>query len=539
MPFSDHSVSYLNKLIKKDYIVDQQLHRDRDFNKRFSQSRSLSSSSSLASNPLNHYGQTPVTWSINNLPLEEQLVNNDPHNVTQRQIIQLCQTKTNTSTTGNPHNRPDSSNDQGNILSNQHKIMVNPYYYSHVLISRLALQQILNHSIKGNEIEIMGVLLGIVINNKFIVTRTFALPVQGTETRVNAQSESYEYMVQYIDELIDNGKVSTNEKVVGWYHSHPGYDCWLSSIDMMTQDLNQSFQDPYVAIVVDPLKSIKDKKIAIGAFRTIKEEKDLILNDSNHSSKKDVNTDVSDDSLSFYPLGMDVYDSLLNKCLDELKLSFKLDPVERKHKKEVAEKLTKSLLEGMKQIQTINTLQAENLDENVQEEANKNLTYCQGFHRDNINGQTDDGNFLPLNKTPLGSMVSLNSVPNISDVEMMHNDTDIDMESVNSSVNPELELLPIQMEQFNPPPLLRSTHYSGLMRKQSDQESSASNFDSNTNTQSMDIRRNSTSSHVDVTAVAIEKEHEFSSYINTKKTLLRLKMQEYRNMRLYKDAFTL
>jgi 26S proteasome regulatory subunit N11 len=29
------------------------------------------------------------------------------------------------------------------------------------------------------------------------------------------------------------------EMVVGWYHSHPGFGCWLSSVDMHTQ---QSFE---------------------------------------------------------------------------------------------------------------------------------------------------------------------------------------------------------------------------------------------------------------------------------------------------------
>ena len=27
------------------------------------------------------------------------------------------------------------------------------------------------------------------------------------------------------------------EMVVGWYHSHPGFGCWLSGIDMATQQL--------------------------------------------------------------------------------------------------------------------------------------------------------------------------------------------------------------------------------------------------------------------------------------------------------------
>lgn len=46
------------------------------------------------------------------------------------------------------------------------------------------------------------------------------------------------------------------ENAIGWYHSHPGYGCWLSGIDVSTQMLNQNFQEPFVAIVVDPVRTI-------------------------------------------------------------------------------------------------------------------------------------------------------------------------------------------------------------------------------------------------------------------------------------------
>lgn len=29
---------------------------------------------------------------------------------------------------------------------------------------------------------------------------------------------------------------------MGWYHSHPGYGCWLSGIDVGTQMTNQKYQ---------------------------------------------------------------------------------------------------------------------------------------------------------------------------------------------------------------------------------------------------------------------------------------------------------
>ena len=42
-------------------------------------------------------------------------------------------------------------------------------------------------------------------------------------------------------------------EVDGDSHSHPGYGCWLSGIDVSTQLQNQQFQDPWVAVVVFPL----------------------------------------------------------------------------------------------------------------------------------------------------------------------------------------------------------------------------------------------------------------------------------------------
>lgn len=50
-------------------------------------------------------------------------------------------------------------------------------------------------------------------------------------------------------------QVGRLENAIGWYHSHPGYGCWLSGIDVSTQMLNQQFQEPFVAVVVRLRKS--------------------------------------------------------------------------------------------------------------------------------------------------------------------------------------------------------------------------------------------------------------------------------------------
>ena len=106
---------------------------------------------------------------------------------------------------------------------------------------------------------------GKIAGDTIIVTDAFRLPVEGTETRVNAQDEANEYMVGYLQACRDQGKL---ENAVGWYHSHPGYGCWLSGIDVATQSTQQSFSDPFLAVVIDPDRTISAGKVEIGAFRT-------------------------------------------------------------------------------------------------------------------------------------------------------------------------------------------------------------------------------------------------------------------------------
>ncbi|KAL5016332.1 hypothetical protein ScPMuIL_005921 [Solemya velum] len=140
-----------------------------------------------------------------------------------------------------------------------------PHYFKHIKIAALALLKMVMHARSGGNLEVMGLLLGKVDGNTMIVMDSFALPVEGTETRVNAQAQAYEYMAAYTESAKQVGRL---ENAVGWYHSHPGYGCWLSGIDVSTQMLNQQFQEPFVAIVVDPVRTISAGKVNIGAFRT-------------------------------------------------------------------------------------------------------------------------------------------------------------------------------------------------------------------------------------------------------------------------------
>ncbi len=55
------------------------------------------------------------------------------------------------------------------------------------------------HARSGGRLEIMGLMLGKIDGTTMVVMDAFALPVEGTETRVNAQAAAYEYMSTYIE----------------------------------------------------------------------------------------------------------------------------------------------------------------------------------------------------------------------------------------------------------------------------------------------------------------------------------------------------
>ncbi|KAJ6406064.1 hypothetical protein OIU84_009732 [Salix udensis] len=143
-----------------------------------------------------------------------------------------------------------------------------PNYFRRVKISALALLKMVVHARSGGTIEVMGLMQGKTDGDSIIVMDAFALPVEGTETRVNAQADAYEYMVDYSQTNKQAGRL---ENVVGWYHSHPGYGCWLSGIDVSTQMLNQQYQEPFLAVVIDPTRTVSAGKVEIGAFRTYPE----------------------------------------------------------------------------------------------------------------------------------------------------------------------------------------------------------------------------------------------------------------------------
>eukprot|EP01105_Mastigella_eilhardi_P001987 TRINITY_DN1240_c0_g1_i1.p1 TRINITY_DN1240_c0_g1~~TRINITY_DN1240_c0_g1_i1.p1 ORF type:complete len:313 (-),score=106.96 TRINITY_DN1240_c0_g1_i1:79-1017(-) len=133
-----------------------------------------------------------------------------------------------------------------------------------IQISSLALLKMLKHGRAGIPMEVMGLMLGEFVDEYTVrVVDVFAMPQNGTGVSVEAVDPVFQ--TKMLDMLKQTGRP---EAVVGWYHSHPGFGCWLSNVDMNTQQSFESLNPRAVAVVVDPVQSVKGK-VVIDAFRLI------------------------------------------------------------------------------------------------------------------------------------------------------------------------------------------------------------------------------------------------------------------------------
>ncbi|KAF9147367.1 multicatalytic endopeptidase [Linnemannia schmuckeri] len=133
-----------------------------------------------------------------------------------------------------------------------------------VYISSLSLLKMLKHGRAGVPMEVMGLMLGEFVDDYTVrVIDVFAMPQSGTGVSVEAVDPVFQ--TKMLDMLKQTGRP---EMVVGWYHSHPGFGCWLSSVDVNTQQSFEQLNPRAVAVVVDPIQSVKGK-VVIDAFRLI------------------------------------------------------------------------------------------------------------------------------------------------------------------------------------------------------------------------------------------------------------------------------
>ena len=130
-----------------------------------------------------------------------------------------------------------------------------------VYIYRDTLQKI-NLLTKNFENEIFGYLIGNILewNGKIYVTIEEILFLLGavhsdkfSTSQIEGTAGKYDKRFQRLKKKREND----NLRIVGWWHSHPGFGCFLSTTDLKTQEF--FFPESYqVALVIDPHKDELD-----------------------------------------------------------------------------------------------------------------------------------------------------------------------------------------------------------------------------------------------------------------------------------------
>jgi 26S proteasome regulatory subunit N11 len=111
---------------------------------------------------------------------------------------------------------------------------------------------------------VMGLMLGEFTDDYTVqVVDVFAMPQSGTGVSVEAVDPVFQ--TKMLDMLKQTNRP---QMVVGWYHSHPGFGCWLSGVDINTQQSFEALNKRAVSVVIDPIQSVKGK-VVIDAFRLI------------------------------------------------------------------------------------------------------------------------------------------------------------------------------------------------------------------------------------------------------------------------------
>jgi proteasome lid subunit RPN8/RPN11 len=119
-------------------------------------------------------------------------------------------------------------------------------------VSKTAEEKIRNHALLhvSQRKEVMGLLLGGVYHYHDLVyslVRDVATTdLDATEVSVRFDREAFDKLFASLDE------VGFRYVIVGWYHSHPSYHCFMSSTDIATQRTMFGHR-AHSAMVIDPV----------------------------------------------------------------------------------------------------------------------------------------------------------------------------------------------------------------------------------------------------------------------------------------------
>ncbi|MEM4280603.1 MAG: Mov34/MPN/PAD-1 family protein [Candidatus Caldarchaeum sp.] len=137
-----------------------------------------------------------------------------------------------------------------------------------VRIYPLALAKIVKHSTANLNREVAGLLVGKSAGKVLEIWDAMTGEQHGTPAYVQLDES---VMSRVAEQLAQEGK---GLYIVGWYHSHPGLDVFLSPTDIDTQRRYQLMYPKAVALVIDPVNYARTRKISSLDFKVFQISKE-------------------------------------------------------------------------------------------------------------------------------------------------------------------------------------------------------------------------------------------------------------------------
>ncbi len=166
--------------------------------------------------------------------------------------------------------------------------------------------------------EVYGILIGSIENNKEVIIKDAIPMLVGDRAGVRYENKQYVDMAQ-IDESVYQKSIQDekNDFIIGWWHTHPGFKFFFSSVDCLTQ-LGYQIPNPFaVGLIFDhcELKST-DYYLGVAALRMLNPEQEMLstydfADLKFEYSKKDMVKKVT-------PIMKDL-DKIITKVLKEIK----------------------------------------------------------------------------------------------------------------------------------------------------------------------------------------------------------------------------
>lgn len=126
--------------------------------------------------------------------------------------------------------------------------------------------------------EVYGILIGSIDNNEKVIVKDAIPMVVGERAGVKYENKQYVDMAQ-IDESIHERSIRDrkNDFIIGWWHTHPGFEFRFSDIDTQTQ-LGYQLPNPFAIALIFNHCKLKSNNFYLGlaALRLLNPERGML-----------------------------------------------------------------------------------------------------------------------------------------------------------------------------------------------------------------------------------------------------------------------